>query len=64
MAEPEADRRDVDEAQEALCGFVVAGGDAAGILQLVEAALYQVAQPVECPVHANALPAGLPHGDH
>lgn len=35
MAEPEADRRDVDEAQEAFGGLVVAGGDATGILELV-----------------------------
>ena len=37
MAEPDADGRDVDEAQEALGSFVVAGGNAPCILQLVEA---------------------------
>lgn len=46
MAHPKAYRRDVDEAQEALRSFVVAGGDAAGVLQLVEAPFYQVAQSV------------------
>lgn len=39
MAEPEADRRDVDEAQEALGGFVIAGRDTMGILELVEVPL-------------------------
>jgi integrase len=39
------------------------GCDAAGILQLVETALYQVAQPVEGAVHDNAHLARLPHGD-
>ena len=64
MAEPDADRGDVDEAQEALCGFVVAGGDAAGILELVEAALDEVAQPVKGSVHGHAQLAGLSHRDH
>ena len=54
MAEPEADRRDVDEAQEALCGLVIAGGDTTGILELVEAPLDQVSQPVERAVDADA----------
>jgi hypothetical protein len=44
MAEPEADRGDVDEAQEAFGGLVVAGGDAAGVLELVEAPLDEVAR--------------------
>lgn len=39
MPEPEADRRDVDEAQEALCGLVIAGSDTTGILELVETQL-------------------------
>jgi hypothetical protein len=63
MAEPETDRGDVDEPQEALCGFVVAGGDAAGVLQLVEAALDEVAQPVEGAIHGDTELAGLAHGD-
>ena len=63
MAEPEADRCDVDEAQEALGGFVVAGSDAACVLQFVEAALDEVAQPVEGAVHGDAQLAGLAHRD-
>lgn len=63
MAEPEADGRDVYEALEAFGGLVVAGSAAAGIFELVEAALHQVAQPVEGAVHGNAQLAGLPHRD-
>jgi len=63
MAEPEADRRDVDEAQEAFGGLVVAGGDATGVLQLVEAALDEVAQFVEPAIHGNSELAGLAHWD-
>lgn len=55
-----ADRGHVDEAQEALCGFVVAGG----VLELVEAALDEVAQPVKGSVHGHAQLAGLAHRDH
>ena len=55
MAEPEADRRDVDEAQEALGSLVVAGGDTPGVLQLVEAPFDQVAQTIQGPVDADAL---------
>ena len=47
MAEPEADRRDVDEVEEAFGGFVLAGGDTTGVLEFVEAALDEVSQPVE-----------------
>lgn len=36
MAEPEADRCDVDETEDAFGRLVVACGDAAGILELVE----------------------------
>lgn len=64
MAEPEADRSDVDEAEKAFCGLVVASGDAAGILQLVEAPLDQVTQPVELAVHRDAQLACLSHGDN
>ena len=39
MAEPEPDGCDVDEAQEAFGSFIVAGGNASCILQLVEAPL-------------------------
>ena len=47
MAEPEADRCDVDEAQEAIGCLVVTGGDAIGILELVEASFDKVAQPIK-----------------
>ena len=59
MAKPEADRRDVDEAQEALGALVVARSHAAGVLELVEAALDEVAQPVEDTVHGHTLFAGF-----
>lgn len=55
MTEPETDRRDVDEAQEALGSLVVAGGDTAGVLQLVETPFDQVAQTIQGPVDADAL---------
>jgi hypothetical protein len=61
MAEPEADRRDVDEA---LCGLVVACGDTAGVLELVEASLDEFVKPVEGSVLGHAQLAGLAHRDH
>lgn len=64
MAEPEADRGEVDEAQEALGGFVIAGGDATGVLELVEAELDAVAQPLKGTVRRHAQLAGLAHRDH
>lgn len=64
MAEPEADRCDVDEAEEAFCGLVVTGSDAAGVLQFVEAPLDEVAEPVELAVDGHAQLAGFPHRDH
>ena len=64
MAEPEADRGDVDEAKKALDGFVVAGRYATGVLQLIEAPLHEVSQAIEGPVHSDALLARLPHWDH
>lgn len=63
MVEPEADRRHVDEAQEALGGLVVAGGNAVGVLELVESALDKVAQPVERAIHGHVGLAGFPHRD-
>ena len=63
MAEPEADRGEVDEAKEALGGLVVARGDAAGVLQFVEAALDEVPQSVEGAVDGNAQLSGLAHRD-
>ena len=38
MPEPEADRRDVDEAKEAFGGLVVTCGNPRGIFELIEAA--------------------------
>lgn len=61
MAEPEADRRDVDEAEEAFGGLVIAGGDASGVLQLVEAPLDQVAPPIELAVDGDVQLSALPH---
>jgi len=37
----------VDEGKEAVCGFVVAGCDAAGILEFIEEALNAVAQSIK-----------------
>ena len=42
MAEPEADRRDINEAKVAFGGLVVAGGGTASVLELVEASLNKV----------------------
>lgn len=63
MAELETDRGYVDEAQEAPGGFVVACGNATGVIKLVEAALHKVAQSVEDAIYGHALFAGLAHGD-
>ena len=61
MAEPEADRCDVDEAQEAFGCLVVAGGDPAGVLQLVEAPLNEVTQAIEPAVDGHTELSRLPH---
>ena len=42
MADPETDRRDVNEAEEAFRRLVVAGRDTPGVLELVEAAFDQI----------------------
>ena len=63
MAEPETDGGDVDEGKEALGGLVVAGGDAAGVLQLVETPFDEVAQPVEGAIDGHAQLACLAHRD-
>ena len=60
MADLEADRRDV---YEAFGGFIVTSGYAAGILELVETPLDEVAQPVEWSVDSDTKPAGLAHRD-
>ena len=46
MADPETDRRDVNEAEEAFRGFVVAGRDTPGVFELVEAAFDQITQAI------------------
>ena len=62
MAKPEADRRCVDEAQEAFGGLVVAGGDTAGILELIEAPLDNVPQSVEPAIDSDTEPARFAFG--
>ncbi|SCZ65722.1 hypothetical protein SAMN04488118_10684 [Epibacterium ulvae] len=42
MAHQKSDRSYVDKSEVAFCGFVVAGCDATGIFELVEAPLDQV----------------------
>lgn len=54
MAQPDADRGNVDEAEEAFRCFVVACFNAAGVLELVEAPLDQVPQQVERAVDGHA----------
>lgn len=64
MAEPKPDAGDVDEAEEAFGGFVVAGCQPTAVFQLVEAALDHVAQGIDGPVDSLAHLAVLSHGDH
>lgn len=63
MTEAKADRRDIDEAQEALSRLVVARCDPPGVLELVKAPLDQVAQAIERTVHPDAFLAGFAHRD-
>ena len=63
MTEPKSDRRDVDEAQEAFGCLVAACCDASCVLELVEAALDQVAQAIERTIHTSALFTCLAHRD-
>ncbi len=55
MAQPEADRCDVDEAEVAFGGLVISGSDTARILQLVEATLHQVTKAIERPDDTNTI---------
>ena len=64
MAKPEPDAGDVDEAEETVCGFVVAYCQAATVLELVETTLDHVAQGVDGHVDDLAHLAVLSHGDH
>jgi hypothetical protein len=54
MAQPKAYRRDVDEAREAFRSLVATGGNAAGVLQLVEAPFDKVSKTIQGPVDGNA----------
>ena len=54
MAQQDADRGDIDEAEDAFCCFVVECWDAASVLDLVEALLDQVPQQVERAVDGHA----------
>ena len=61
MARPKPDRGYVDEAKVAFRGLVVSCCNAAGVLELVEASLDQIAQSVECVIHPHAQLAGFAH---
>ncbi len=61
--EAKADRLEVNETQEAFCGFIVAGSGTAGTLELIEAPLDQIAQPVNRTVGTEACLAWLSHRD-
>ena len=63
MADPKPDRRDVDEAKEALRSLVVTGGDTAGVLQLVEAPFDKVSKTIQGPVDCSALFSLFAHGN-
>ena len=47
MADPETDRRDVNEAEEAFRRLVVASRDTPGVLELVEATFDQIPQAIQ-----------------
>jgi hypothetical protein len=55
MAGPEADRSDIYEAEEAFGCLVIAGCHTPRVLQLVEASLDQVSQPVKWPIQPYTL---------
>lgn len=54
MAHPQPDCSYAEEAEIACGGFVVSGGDAAGVLELVEAPLDHVSQPIKRMIHTDA----------
>lgn len=64
MADPETDRRDVNEAEEAFRRLVVAGRDTPGVLELGEAAFDQIPQAIQRAIDTNPLLAGLAHRYH
>ena len=56
----------MDEAEIAISGFLVAGGQSSGILELVEAALDHISQGVDCGIDGQLyqpVPLGREHGD-
>ncbi len=61
MVHPEPDGCDVDEPEVTFCSFVIPGGDAAGIFELIETAFDQVSQSVQPMIHTDARLAGLSH---
>lgn len=61
---PESDRRYVDEVQENLCGLVVACCNTAGVVELFEVSLDEVAKQVEGSVHGHAQLASLANRYH
>ena len=64
MADPYPDAGYVDEAEEAVCGFVVAGCQPTAVFQLVEAALDHIAQRIDGHVDNRSNLAVLAHRDH
>jgi hypothetical protein len=57
MAEPEADRRYIDEvenAEKAFGSLIATGGDAVGVLEFVGVPLDEAAQPLRGAVHGHA----------
>ena len=47
MADPKAYRRNIDKAQEALRSLIVTGGNAAGVLELVEAPFDKISKTIQ-----------------
>jgi len=55
MAQPEANRRNINEAKEAFRNLVVAGCDMPDILELAEAAFNQVPQAIQRMAYTDPL---------
>lgn len=63
MADPKSDWGYVVEPKVAFSSFVVSCGDAAGVFELVEAALNHVTGPVKTMIHTDPHLPGFAHGD-